>query len=44
MFSSQVMSIVPRTVEEIESWMAGEGDDDIDTVAAFNKEFNKYNA
>ncbi len=33
----EVMSVVPRTVEEIEEWMAGEGIDDVESVIRFKK-------
>ncbi len=33
----EVMSIVPRTVEEIEAWMAGKGDE-VDSIIRYKKE------
>ncbi len=34
----EVMSLVPRTVEEIEAWMAGKGGDEVDSVVKYKKE------
>ncbi len=35
----EVISVVPRTVEEIEAWMAGEGGD-VDSIVRYKKENN----
>ena len=34
----EVMSTVPRTVEEIEAWMAGEGPKEVDSIVRYKKE------